>query len=121
MALIDVSEVLLDPDFTDPIQIITRVPTIDTYGQLSLVESTINTIGCVQPASSKDIERLPEALRVTEMNSFWFRGIIPVTSAGVYPAVMTFRSKRYQILSVSDWMNYGAGYSQGMCVAEVPS
>lgn len=118
MALIDVSELMSDPDFVDAISVITRYPTIDYLGQNHLAESSINSVGCVQPASYKEIQRVPEAQRVSDMSSFWFKGVITATAPGKYSSVLVFKGQRYQVLTVADWSNFGEGYTQGVCVAE---
>lgn len=118
MALIDVSELLVDPDFVDPITQIKRVPTIDTSGTQTFTETPFETIGSVQPASTATIQKMPEALRVANLRSFWIKGIITYQSTGQYPDILVFKGKRYQVNSVSDWSNFGEGYTEGTCVAE---
>lgn len=118
MAEIDVSELMSDPDFVDPIQVITRVPSINFLGENVLKESVLNTFGSVQPASGKTISRLPEALRVSNVSSFWFKGEIIASAPGKYTSILVFRGKRYQVQIVFDWTNFGEGYSEGTCVYE---
>lgn len=121
MALVDVSELLSDPDFVDPIEVITRVPTVDGLGQNSVSESTLSSFGSVQSVSGKELERIPEALRNLDVRSFFFKGTITATSPGKYSSVLVFRGARFQVKHVNDWSNYGAGYCEGFCVAEVPA
>ncbi len=120
MAQLGVTELMTDPDFVDTISVISRTPTVNSKGENSLSESTVNTVGSVQPASGKTLARLPEALRVANVSSFWVKGVIPVTGAGTYPAILVFGSKRYAVQMVFDWSNFGEGYSEGTCVVEAP-
>lgn len=121
MAQIDVSELMVDPDFVDPVSLIHRVPTVDIYGQNSLVETTLATIGSVQPASGKTIQRLPEALRVADISEFFIKGTIVADGSNQYPDIIVFRGIRYQVQTVNDFSNWGAGYCQGTAVIEKPS
>lgn len=121
MAQIDVTELLSDPDFVDSIQVITRVPRINSFGENSLLEMSITSIGSVQPASGKVIARLPDAMRVANVSSFWFKGVIIASAPGKYSSILIFNGMRYQVQTVLDYSNWGAGYTEGTCVAEIPA
>ena len=121
MARIDVSELLHDPDFVDKIQLITRVPRVDSLGENKITENCVDSIGSVQPASGKTIQRLPDALRVGNISSFWFQGKIETSAPGKYSSILVFKGQRFQVQTVMDWTDFGAGWSEGTCVAEVPA
>lgn len=121
MANVDVSELLSDPDFVDPIQVITRFPRTDSLGQATFTERVTNTVGSVQPANYRTVQKLPEALRVANVSSFWFRGEIVASAPGKYASVLVFRGQRYQVQTVADWSNFGQGFTEGTCVSEVPA
>ena len=118
---IDVSELLLDPDFVDNIVHVSRAPIVNNKGENVLKESSINTIGCVQPASGKAIFRLPEALKVGNISEFWFRGKIVASQPGKYSDILVFKGLRYQVQTVLDFSNWGEGFCEGTCIAEVPA
>lgn len=121
MAQIDVSELMDDPDFVDELTVLNRTSWVDNNGMNRTGEMDFKTVGSVQPASARTVQKLPEAMRVADMSSFWIKGTIVATAPGKYSSIIVFRKKRYQIISVADWSNFGAGYSEGICVAEVPS
>lgn len=121
MGRIDVTELLTDPDFVGPIQLVSRVPSINSRGENILSESSLCTVGSVQPASGRAIARLPEALRVANVSSFWFKGKIVASAPGKYSSILVFEGQRYQVQTVLDWTNWGAGWCEGTCVAEVPA
>lgn len=118
MAEIDVTELLEDPDFTDPLILIHRAASVNNYGENVLVETEVETYGSVQPASGKTVQRLPEALRNENIFSFWLKGEIKSDGTAVYPDLIYFNGKRYQVKNVFDWTNWGEGFSEGVCVAE---
>lgn len=121
MAQINVSELLSDPDFVDPVQLVTRTSAKNFLGENEITERAVNTVGSVQPASYKTVQKLPEALRVADVMSFWLKGTIIATAPGKYSSILVFKCKRYQVQTVADWSNFGEGYTEGTCVAEVPS
>ncbi len=116
---LDTTELLTDPDFVDRLQLVTRVPAINSFGENTLTESCIDSVGSVQPASGKVIQRLPEALRLMNLSSFWFKGVIVTSAPGKYSSIIVFRGMRFQVQHVFDWSNWGQGWCEGVCVAEV--
>jgi hypothetical protein len=121
MAELDVSDVVLDPDFLDLMSLIHRTPVVDQYGKNQLTEQGSPIYGSVQPASGKTLNRLPEALRVANVSSFWIQGKIVSDGSCKYPDIIAFKGKRYQVQVVFDWTNWGAGFCEGTCVAERPA
>lgn len=121
MAEIDVTDLLVDPDFIDELILITRATTVNSYGENVVTETSTATVGSVQPASGKTLQRLPDALRVADVSSFWIKGVITADGSGKYPDLISFRGRRFQVQVVFDWTNYGEGWAEGTCVAEKPS
>ena len=121
MAQLDVSELMTDPDFVDRIEIITRTAMVTSQGENTVQEKSARTVGSVQPADYETLQRLPEALRNENVSSFWIKGQILLTEDCKYPPVLVFRNRRYQVRQVADWSNWGAGYCEGICVAEKPA
>lgn len=121
MALVDVTELLVDPDFVDPVTIINRTPTVNDFGENTLVECQVDTWGSVQPAPTKTIMRLPDALRVADVSEFWVKGRIIADGTYKYPDILVFNGKRYQVQTIQDFTNWGAGWCAGTCVVEKPS
>ena len=121
MARIDVSELLHDPDFVDNIQLMSRVSSINGKGENVISDCITNGVGSVQPASGKTLSRLPDALRNENVSSFWFQGPIVATEPGKYTDILIFKGVKYQVRMVFDWTNWGQGWSEGVCVAQVPA
>lgn len=122
MALIDVSDLLLDPDFVDPVMVIRRTVTISAYGENTIVESsTINTYASVQPADFKQIQRLPQSLQLADVRSFFIKLEVVQDSSGDYPDIFVWLGQRYQVQTSAPWLNFGAGWNEAVCVREKPS
>lgn len=122
MALIDTSFLLTDPDFVDPITVIRRRTTINEYGENVLIETSFQTLGSVQAPTGNLLQRLPDAFRMANVSAFWIKGTIQADGTNSrYPDLLVFRGKRYAVQQIFDWMNFGEGYSEGICIVEVPS
>ena len=121
MGSIDVTDLLADPDFVDALSLVHRVPNVDGFGRNQLSERSESTYGSVQPASGKTLQRLPEALRVANVSSFWIKGKIVSDGSCQYPDVICFKGVRYAVQVVFDWTNWGQGWCEGTCVREKPT
>ena len=118
MAQIDVSELLLDPDFIDPIVILRRHTIVNEFGENVLTEGRLPTVGSVQPASAKTISRLPEGLQMADVRSFFVKLEIIQDGTCQYPDIILFQGSRYQIKTAAPWLNFGGGWNEGICVRE---
>lgn len=119
MAQIDVSDLLSDPDFIDPIQLIRRTATVsEGTGENVIVELVTNSFASVQPANAKQIQRLPEELRSSDVRSFYLRAEIVKDATAAYPDILVFAGKRFTIQTAAPWGNWGSGWHEGVCVAE---
>jgi galactose-6-phosphate isomerase len=121
MAQIDVSDLLLDPDFINPVVLVHRKQLVNSTGEGRILEECENTVGSVQPASGKTLNRLPDALRIQNVSSFWIKAGIVADSSCQYPDIIIFNNKRYVVQNVQDWTNFGAGWVEGTCIAESPT
>ena len=119
--LIDVSDILNDPEFVQPLTLIQRKENVDNYGKNTLSETPKCTHGCVQPISGKTLARIPEALRVANVQEFWIREKIITDARSKYPDVIVKNGIRYAVQVVFDWSDWGHGWNQGTCVQEVPA
>lgn len=123
MAELGVSELMTDPDFVDEMTLVTARALVNSLGENMVKENMVISCGSVQPASGRTINRIPQALRVANVSSFWFKGVIEVGQEGacLYPSLLIFRGQRYRVQVVFDWSNWGEGYCEGTCVAENPA
>ena len=121
MSKLDASKLILDPQFVDKLTQIKRTPQQNTFGENKLGEVKVDTIGVVVPASGKTVFRLPEDMRVAELYEFFLKGTITATEQGKYSDQIVFRGDRYNVQTVFDYSNWGAGYCQGTCIRQVPA
>lgn len=121
MARLDVSDLLLDPDFIDPMIILHRRSSVNGFGENEVTEHSYAAVGSIQPTTGKDLERIPEAMRQKDVKTFWIKSEIKLTKRTDYPDILVHNGRRYQVISVQDWLNFGAGWNSGICVAEEPT
>lgn len=117
MALIDVTELLTDPDFVDEVQRERRVQSVTSKGRLAFTSAFDTIVASVQAAAPGDVlARFPDAGNPDA----WVRvyTMTPLTAfdeaAGLYGDVLTWRGSRYQVRTTDDWLNYGAGYVKAL-------
>lgn len=113
MALIDVTELLSDADFTNSFSVIRRVDSVNNYGENQLSETTLSgVVGSVQPASPDDMQRLPDSVRRRDAITVYS---VTRISPDAYPDVVVWNGKKYQAQTSEDFGNYGAGYTKAIC------
>lgn len=120
MALIDVSELLLDADFLDNVTLIRRSVVVDGNGEGVLTETPFpNTPMSVQGANTEALERMPEGARLSDLITVYYRGVLTAESPNGYADVIVWGGKRYQVKEVpEDFMNYGNGFTMANCMLE---
>ena len=121
MALVDVTSVLTDPDFTDTFTVIRRKETIDTTGYSTVSLTTFNNvIGVVYTASStKDIFYGIERTQNYEVNA---KGIIVITKfalqtevIGYQPDLVVWRGSNYFVKRSDPYVQFDSGFYRAMC------
>ena len=112
MALIDVTDIVLDPDFQDAITIIRRTDTVNEYGENVITEASESVRAVIQPASPDDLQRLPDSVRRRDAVTVYYAGIL---TADAYPDVVVWGGDRYQVSNTEPFRNWGRGYTKAVC------
>ena len=111
MARIDVSELMLDPDFVSSFTIIERTPTINNFGENVLEESApIAAVGSVQSPGKETLKRLPDGVSITNIKTVYIKRSLKADATGVYSDQVVWEGKRYNVISCLPWSNFGAGW-----------
>lgn len=119
MALIDVSDLLRDPDFTNVVTLIRRSVSINTHGENVMTESACNIVVSVQGLNSEDIVKLPEGARLSDVITVYYRGDLQPESKGGYSDIIVWQGRRYQVKTIDEnFINFGAGFTRAICVME---
>ncbi len=123
MPLLDVSDVLDDPDFNESFTIFRATSVVDKTG-LNVVTPAgpAIVIGVIQPAGAKDLDRLPDQSRQGGSIQIWTRFPIALDALPVFAAdgvtVITpgteadqivWNGSTYTVMTCDPWL-YGSGY-----------
>jgi hypothetical protein len=116
MALLDVSSVLLDPDFTELVTIKRRAQTDDGHGRIITVDTIYpNIVAVLCAASPEDLTRETDygafmrSIRV--VLQFRIRG----QTEGYLPDVVVWRGNNFIVDSFDPYPQFGNGFYQAIC------
>lgn len=101
--MLDISDILDDPDFQVRIQVERGNEGVDDHGRGFSESSRLEITGCIQPVTAKELERLPEADRDHEMLVIYSRELIRAGAPGIAPDVILYNGRRYEVFGVEAW------------------
>lgn len=114
MPLIDVTDLLGDPDFAEAFSIIRIASVVGSNGRATLAETTEAAMGVVQPAGSAARMGADSASVSDTIEVHTTSPLSAVTSSAAADHVL-WRGKRYAVRLVNDWSQYGAGFHHAIC------
>lgn len=118
MAAIDVSDLLIDPDFCDEATLIKRKSTVNEYGEntFSEIESPVTVV--VQAAGKDALNYLPQGIKLVDTFDVWLHGSLgQLNSQSVGGAcdVLLWNGETYNCVAiVEDFSNYGRGFTHAL-------
>lgn len=119
MALIDVSELLLDPDFTDQATLIKRYLDVNANGEAVIAEMEIPITAVIQGVNNQDLVKLPDGARLSDAITVYYNGELQAEAENGYSDIIVWRGRRYELGPVTEnFMNHGAGFTKAICVGE---
>lgn len=118
--MIDVSELMGDPDFLDPgpITVLRRTAVVNNFGENVLSEAVTPIQAIVQTGAGDMLESLPDAAKLSEAIRVWTAFTLEAQPAGGYSDVVTWRGQRWIVMARKDWSNWGLGHTQALCILE---
>lgn len=106
--LIDVSELLRDPDLgADTFTRLRPTTTLGNEGEASNASGTVTLTGIIQPAATTDAQFLDEGVRISDVQAFFTSGDVSVGSAGQLPDVLEYKGLSYRVLHVQAFEKHG--------------
>ncbi len=121
----DLSNILADSELSGASFSVIRETRRKSYGE-SVLESSVlmeGLTGNIQPASSEDIELLPQEERsrdiIQVLSAFSFSQGIPDQGDGIYsiPDTIIYLGKKYKVIRVKDWSLAG-GFHKAWAVRQ---
>lgn len=113
MALLDVSSILLDPDFVDSFDVIRRAQSFDLHGRSILSNQTFGKVfGVVTANSPSDLERREDYQNMTRSISVVCQFHLRGETTGFTPDIIVWRGSNYLVKHVDAYPQFGAGFFQ---------
>lgn len=118
MAFIDVSEIVNDPDFQDAITLTRRTQTINDYGEIAFTSTDSTMSAVVQAGNGETLERNPDYSIMTDWITIYASFNFRADGNGYYADKITWNGRTFQVKTVTDFMNWGSGYTRADCLIE---
>ncbi len=116
MALIDVSDLMSDPDFADEFTVRRCVQTMNETGRPGVTFTDIPAIGSVQSSDGATLDVQPEGSRSVEMIAVFTTFPLREVSAGFEADRIVWRGREYRVTKVRDYTNFGGGHVEATAV-----
>ena len=115
MSLLDVTEIVNDPLFTEPAVWVQRTVVVGVDG-IGVYAETQSNIYVVPTAGDGSIlERGRDAGVVNHSSRFYTTAPLAPGQHGRDADRLIWRGRTYQVRSVSDWSNWGVGFVSASC------
>ena len=117
MPFIDVTDLLIDPDFCEQITVKRRSESVNGYGESERVTETHTVTAVVTAGSQPRIDRAAEGQR--QPNTITVHTMFKLTgpAVGFQPDVIVFAGRDFVVTTLFDWSHYGAGFVCAECSA----
>ncbi len=116
MALLDVSEILTDPDMVDIFNVRRRMETVDIHGRSTVSETVFpQVIGVVTAISPSDLDRRDDYEAMSRSISVVCKFRLHGETTGNQPDIVVWRGSNYLVRHVDPYPQFGNGFFQAEC------
>lgn len=105
--MMDMADVLLDPDYCVDFPVIRSVETVDDHGRAQTVDTEIPAQGAIHPATEEELEILPEAQRVEEIVAVYTATRLTAGDDTHGADRVGWQGGTYKVLKVMDYSQFG--------------
>lgn len=124
MPQIDVSELMVDPDFCETVTVIRQTQSVSDGGLATPGTTTTFSITAVVTAVQGDLVRQPEAEYAKNDILVHSQAQLRGVTSGNYPDVVVWSGNNYIVKRSNNWSHFGVGFYSAVCtltdVAETP-
>lgn len=111
MPLLDVTDVLSDPDFADTITITRAVETVDSHGRAQIATQTFANVVAVITAGQGDVLKyFPEMANIQGAILIHTTFLLTSASETSRADTVTWQGRDYQVTGLNDWSTFGIGF-----------
>jgi len=114
--MIDVSDVLTDPDFTQLFSVTRSTRSVAANGRVSETTEILPMSGVIAPATPRQLERLAEGDRSAEIIAVYSLTTLTPGTEQLAPDLVEWRGRMYRVISLDDFHDYG-GWCVALCAA----
>lgn len=115
MPLLDVSDVLFDPDFADALVCERSVTTTGADGFATRQATTLPFIGVVTSSGGDLLDRLAEGRQRHGSITIHTRTALYAGKDSTDADIVTYAGQRYTVTNVNDYSRYGRGFYAAEC------
>lgn len=117
MPWLDVSDIVLCPEFADTVTVTRRAETIDGHGRSVITPTTFSAIGVVTAQSPSQLNRRDDAQLIDRAISFVTKARVYSAVAGFQPDQILYNGVVYTVDSVLPFTRYGAGFVEVLALS----
>jgi len=116
MADLDVSDVLDDPDFSDPIIITRKTQEVANSGfEFNPATTKLNIYGVVTVGSMLPMQRAADSELAKKVITVHTRTTLYAVQAGFEPDIVTWNGNNYVVKKPNNWSHFGQGFTANEC------
>jgi hypothetical protein len=116
MPLLDVTQILTDPDFADSFAVRRRTDVIDSHGRSVPTEQTFSpVIGVVTANSPSDLDRKEDYQTMSRSITVVCRFALRGETTDSQPDIVVWRGSNFLVKHVDLYPHFGAGFFQAEC------
>lgn len=112
MPLLDVSDILLDPDFVDLTLVCVRqTQSVDANGRASNAQTTIPFSGVVTMDRGSIMNRVAEGAYISGSILIYSQFNLQMAGSAVDSDLVNWHGEQYTVMNVGDYSAYGVGFT----------
>lgn len=104
---LDMSDVLLDPDFRTDFAVVRSVESVDGHGRTQTTTTELQVQGVIHPATEEELKILPEAQRVEEIIAVYTATRLTAGDDTHGADRAAWQGGTYKVLKVLDYGQFG--------------
>ena len=117
---IDVSDLLLDPDFTDTFTVTRQAQSVGTDGRAVIATQKFTIQGVVTMGSMEPFEQTQESIQSRKSITVHSQFKLLDPTVGFSPDIVTYNDNQYLVRKAYDWSRYGQGFFAAECDLKTP-
>jgi hypothetical protein len=121
MANISVAELLLDPDFTDPVTVLRQVETVPDDGRGQFQQVPINIVASIQATGGDALFMTPDASRTESTYDILTTFPLVTATDATGADVIVWNGRQFRLITVARFDNFQNGFGHYEGVMELMS